>query len=125
MLKENPKLAMCEFYNGTTNPMCRATFLGHKNIVQLLLKFGADINKRSKDLRTPLMWASIRDNVSMIELLLEHSPDLLAVDAEGWNALDHAILKINYKAARLLTKAGLPRKKFEDYDGKTWRKYDI
>ena len=33
MLKQHPKLATCEFYGGVTNPMCRATYLGHKNIV--------------------------------------------------------------------------------------------
>jgi ankyrin repeat protein len=71
------------------------------------------------------MWAAIRDNVGMLELLLLNNPNLDAVDKDGWNALDHAILKINYKAARVLTKAGLQRRPFEDYDGKTWRKYDI
>jgi hypothetical protein len=47
LLKKNPKLALCEFYNGTTNPVCRATYMGHRNIVSLLVKYGADINKRS------------------------------------------------------------------------------
>jgi len=49
MLQKNPKLANCTFFNGTTNPMCRAAYLGHRNIMSLLLKFGGDINKRSSD----------------------------------------------------------------------------
>ena len=62
MLQKYPQLANCEFYNGTTNPICRATYLGHRNIVILLVKYNCDINKRSSDLRTPLMWAAFRDN---------------------------------------------------------------
>ena len=46
MLKKNPSLASCTFYDGTTNPMCRATYLGHRNILALLLKYDADINAR-------------------------------------------------------------------------------
>ena len=49
MLKKNPKLAICEFYGGTTNPMCRATYLGYRNIVSLLLKYGASVDKKSSD----------------------------------------------------------------------------
>jgi len=45
MLKKHNKLATCDFYNGTTNAVCRATYLGHRNILGLLIKYGADINK--------------------------------------------------------------------------------
>jgi ankyrin repeat protein len=125
MLKEQPKLVNCTFHSGTTNPICRATFLGHRNIVSLLLKYGADINMRSSDERTPLMWAAFRDNVEMIEMLLLNNPDLTAVDKDGFNALDIAIIRINFKAARRLSKAGMSRRPMEEYEGKTWRKYDI
>ena len=70
LLKKEPKLAMCEFYGGVTNPVCRASYLGHRNIVSLLLKYGADVNKQSQDLRSPLIWAAFRDNTQMIEFLL-------------------------------------------------------
>ena len=46
-------------------------------------------------------------------------------DKDGWNALDMAIVRINYKAARILGKAGLQRRERSDYEGKTWRKFDI
>ena len=89
------------------------------------MKFGADVNIRSQDQRTPLMWAAWRDNVGMIDLLLEYKPDLEAVDKDGWNALDLAITRINYKAAKRLTELGLTRKDKEAYEGKCFRKYDI
>mmetsp|Transcript_6669 Transcript_6669/g.10718 ORF Transcript_6669/g.10718 Transcript_6669/m.10718 type:complete len:265 (+) Transcript_6669:98-892(+) len=125
MLKKNPKLANCEFYNGTTNPVCRATYLGHRNILGLLLKYDADINKRSSDQKTPLMWASFRDNTQMLEFLLENGADPTLTDKDGWNALDIAIIRINFQAAKLLCKHGIQRKTIEEYEGKTWRKYDI
>ena len=126
MLKKNPKLALCEFFDGTTNPVCRATYMGHRNIVSLLLKYGADINKRSSDSRTPLIWASFRDNLPMMTFLIESGADLNAVDKDGYNALDIAIIRINFKASKLLTNTyGMQRRDISEYEGKTWRKYDI
>ena len=126
MLKKNPKLASCVFYNGTTNPICRATYLGHQKIVALLLHHGADINSRSSDQRTPLLWATFRDNCQMISLLLANNADTSLVDKDGWNALDLAIIRINYQAARkLLKETDLELKPMEEYEGKTWRKYDL
>ena len=90
--------------------MCRATYLGHRNIVGLLLKYGADVNIKSHDGRTSLHWAAFRDNVQLIEFLLENGADRTLVDKDGWNPLDIAIIRINYKAARALTKAGCIRK---------------
>ena len=104
--------------------MCRATYLGHRNIVGLLIKYGADVNIKSHDGRTSLHWAAFRDNVQLIEFLLENGADRTLVDKDGWNPLDIAIIRINYKAARALTKAGCIRKEAQDYEGKTWRKYD-
>lgn len=125
MLKKNPKLALCEFYDGTTNPVCRATYMGHRNIVSLLIKYGADINKRSSDKRTPLIWASFRDNCQMMQFLVDSGADVNAVDKDGHNALDIAIIRINFQAAKFLTKLGLQRRELTYYEGKTWRKYDI
>ena len=70
--------------------------MGHRNIVSLLLKYGADINKRSSDSRTPLIWATFRDNIQMMTFLIESGADLNAVDKDGYNALDIAIIRINF-----------------------------
>ena len=47
------------------------------------------------------------------------------VDKDGWNALDIAIIRINFQAAKMMTKAGMTRRSLAEYEGKTWRKYDI
>lgn len=61
----------------------------------------------------------------MIEFLLQHNADMNIVDQDGWNALDIAIIRINFQAAKMMTKAGMTRRPMAEYEGKTWRKYDI
>jgi ankyrin repeat protein len=111
--------------NGTTNPMCRAGYLGLANMVSLLLKFGGDINLRSSDGRTALMWAAFRNNAKMTQFLLDHGSDVTLNDNQGWNALDIAIIKMNYEAALVLKKAGLEHKDKSLYEPHLWQKYDV
>lgn len=96
----------------TTNPICRAAYLGYPKLCSLLLKYGADINLRSSDGRTPLMWGAFRNNPKMCEFLLDNGADLTLEDNQGWNALDIAIIRMNYDAALSLRRRGLlPREK--------------
>lgn len=105
--------------------MCRAGYLGHTNVVSLLLKYGGDINLRSSDGRTALMWASFRNNGKMCDFLLDHNADIGLVDNEGWNALDIAIIKMNYESAIVLKRRGLVPRDQDFYVPHLWRKYDI
>ena len=100
--------------------MCRAGYLGLTNIISLLLKYGADINLRSSDGRTALMWSAFRNNVKMVKFLLEHGADITLVDNEGWNALDIAIIKMNYETALVLKRAGLEPKDKTFYEPHLW-----
>ena len=59
-----------------TNPMCRAAYLGHRNVAAILLKHGGDINIRSSDGRTPLMWAAFRNHHTLAEYLVENGAKL-------------------------------------------------
>lgn len=65
---------------------------------------------RSSDGRTALMWAAFRNNSKMVQFLLDHGADVTLVDNEGWNALEIAIIKMNYEAGILLKRAGLEPK---------------
>ena len=62
ILTDRPDLVNCPLVSNHTNPMCRAAYLGHINILTLLLSKGADIDIRSSDGRPPLMWATFRNN---------------------------------------------------------------
>lgn len=55
-----------------TNPLCRASYLGHKNICTILLKYGADINIKSSDGRTPLMWCAFRNNDDLAKYIMDN-----------------------------------------------------
>jgi hypothetical protein len=46
-------------------------------------------------------------------------------DNAGWNALDIAILKMNYESAIVFKRAGLVPKDKDMYEPHVWRKYDI
>lgn len=46
-----------------------------KDIIDLLLKYGGDINKRGINDWTPLHWAAANDDVKLIEYLLEKGAD--------------------------------------------------
>jgi hypothetical protein len=106
--------------------MCRCGYLGHKKVAALLLKAGADINQRSSDGRTPLMWAAFRNNEKMVNFLLDYGADMHLEDNFGWNAMDLSIIKMNYEAALALKRRGLlPREDIDMYRPHLWQKYDV
>ena len=90
------------------------------NIASLLLKHGADINLRSSDGRTAIMWAAFRNNAKMCEFLIMHGSTIDLQDNEGWNALDIAVIKMNYEAALIFKKKGLEAKDAEMYLPHLW-----
>ena len=75
VLITNPEIVNCELINGATNPICNAAFLGYNHIILLLIKYNADVNLRSSDGRTPLMWAAMRGHMTTMEMLLENGAD--------------------------------------------------
>ena len=124
-MQEYPDLVNAPLVENMTNPMCRAAFLGHKNIGAILLAKGADINIRSSDGRTPLIWCAFRNHDKFAQYLLENGAALDLEDNEGWNALDIAIIRMNYQVALLLHQVGLKPRDKEMYEKSLWRKYDV
>ena len=60
---------------------------GFKDVVELLLKAGADVNAKSKGGWTALMYASNNDRKDVVELLLKAGADINAKGKDGWTAL--------------------------------------
>ncbi len=58
ILEKDATLVNMKFNGGKTTPLCRAACLGLNAMVELLLKYGADINTPSSDGNTPVMWAA-------------------------------------------------------------------
>lgn len=81
-------------------PLGRAVINGDINLVKLLIKLGADINRQNKGGNTPLMLAminytlgSIHKNCKhkeVVEYLLQQGADLSKKDIKGRNVLDIA-----------------------------------
>ena len=100
--------------------MCRAAYLGHQNVAAILLKNGADINIRSSDGRTPLIWTAFRNHKRLAQFLLENGATTDAEDNDGWNALDIAIIRMNYEVALLLYNVGIKPRDTEFYKPNLW-----
>jgi hypothetical protein len=90
----------CKLVSGKTNPLCRAAWLGHQDIVQILLKYGAEIDTPSFDGKTAVMWSAIRHNMEMAVYLSEEcKADLQLRDNAGFNVFDICIYRLNYEMA--------------------------
>lgn len=70
---------------------------------RVLLGMGADPNLPSSN-HTPLMLAAQRNNIQIVELLVEYRASTRACNNEKLNALDIAILYGNYTIALYLVK---------------------
>ena len=53
-------------------PLTNAALRGHKEIAELLISKGADVNARDKSGFTPLNWASNQGHTAVVELLKMH-----------------------------------------------------
>lgn len=71
------------------------------------------------------MWAAFRNNSKMCDYLMENGADITLEDNEGWNALDIAVIKMNYEAAQTLRRKGLKPREKELYEPNLWHKYDV
>ena len=70
------------------NALLMATYGGHAGVIKILVGGGADIDaKDSVHGRTPLIWATIRDDPEIVEILLTAGADLNLADNQGSTAL--------------------------------------
>lgn len=84
LLKENPTAARGQGYGGST-PLMFAALYGDTRSISLLLRNGADPNKRNDAGATALLWAV--DDPEATRLLLEHGADANIRSADGLTPL--------------------------------------
>jgi ankyrin repeat protein len=90
-------------------PVQRAAMLADTTFLHLLLQAGASVNR--SDRATPLITATRRGSLPVVEQLLRAGADVNAKDKDqGWTALDFALAMGRDDIAAALTDAGADRK---------------
>uniref|UniRef100_A0A3Q0T3N0 Ankyrin repeat and sterile alpha motif domain containing 3 n=1 Tax=Amphilophus citrinellus TaxID=61819 RepID=A0A3Q0T3N0_AMPCI len=74
---------------GGWTPLMYASYIGHDNIVNLLLEAGVNVNATTAKGLTPLMLAASCGNESIAYFLLQQGAELELKDSRGWTALFH------------------------------------
>jgi Carboxypeptidase regulatory-like domain/Ankyrin repeats (3 copies)/Ankyrin repeats (many copies) len=101
---ENPN-GKDENYDNIT-PLFIAVENGNVEIVELLLNFGAKVNARDKQKRTPLMSLDDDATPELIELLVRHNVKLNLIDKEGDTVLILAAGVVDNQVLKALIDAG-------------------
>ncbi|XP_070533773.1 oxysterol-binding protein-related protein 1-like [Ptychodera flava] len=68
--------------NGWT-PLHLACYFGHKEVVELLLKYGADVNTVNQNGDTPLHRAAYTGRTEVVLLLIQYNADVTIINGEG------------------------------------------
>ena len=75
-------------------------------ITSLLKKDDTIINIKDDKGNTPLHWASMKDKVDTMKLLIDNGADIEAVDVDNWTALHYAAAFASLDAVNVLLEAG-------------------
>ncbi|KAK1946981.1 Caskin-1 [Phytophthora citrophthora] len=78
-----------EFANGFS-PLVLAASLGNVDLIQLLLRFGADVNFETSRGRTPLSEACIAQDPVIVKMLIDHRASVTHTNRQGRNLLQMA-----------------------------------
>jgi ankyrin repeat protein len=89
---------------GGVTPLMVASFKGHYRITEFLLSAGAEVEKKDDLGHTPLIWASMRDQLEIVKLLVRYGgANVNAVDVDLYTPL---ILTRSVDVARFLITEG-------------------
>lgn len=80
LLQANPKLVSAEFTGGGPDNDCPLLMIaadkGDKEIVDLLLRYGADVNAKNDDGEVALHYAALDGYTDIVQTLLDHNADV-------------------------------------------------
>jgi ankyrin repeat protein len=107
MLEQTPDLVHSHSPDGWTY-LHRASELGRRDVAELLLTFGADVNARARNglANTPLLCAVIGQHSDLVTLLLAHGADVNVRNTAGSTPLHKAAIGGNARLVRLLLAHG-------------------
>lgn len=84
-----------------TIPLCVAAARGHREIVEMLLSYGANIHACNLDWSSPLHMATFHGHVNIVRFLLQRNVNLNNSDQHGNTVLHLAATRNNFEAAVL------------------------
>lgn len=87
-------------------PLHLAVYNEHPEIVEMLLRYGADVNARMNNGQTPLFVASYFGDVRSMKMLIEHGAEVNVKDHLGNTPLHKAAEGDSPEAVKLLLKHG-------------------
>ena len=87
-------------------PLHASVYWGRRDIAELLLNKGADVNAKTKTGMTPLMLATFGGNPFMVELLLNKGADISASDSKTNTAISLAACRGHKEAMVMLMAKG-------------------
>ena len=108
LLEKDASLISARDTDGST-PLHCATWKGHRGVVELLLKHGADVNAKNNNDHwgtTPLHAAAHANQRAIAELLLAHGADVHAINLNGRTPLAETEFHKAKPVANLLKQHG-------------------
>ncbi|XP_073684338.1 poly [ADP-ribose] polymerase tankyrase-2 isoform X2 [Garra rufa] len=109
--KKHLSLETIDFKHPLTQEMAlhcvsKSPYPKRKQICELLLRKGANVNEKNKDFLTPLHLAAEKSHNDIIEVLVKHEAKVNAVDNLGQTALHRAAHCGHLQTCRMLLNAG-------------------
>jgi ankyrin repeat protein len=120
LVRDSPDLVFRKDEDGFT-PCSLAAANGYKEMAELLLASGADVNAKDNSESTPLHQAvaAREQHPDLVEMLIACKADVNAADTNGLTPLHYAALADNGKAAKLLLTHGAQLDVKDKVDGDT------
>ncbi|HUN26031.1 MAG TPA: ankyrin repeat domain-containing protein [Steroidobacteraceae bacterium] len=94
------------FADDAPSPLIEAAQAGNERAALALVARGANVNARSPDGTTALMWAAENDEVDLTRALLKKGADVAAVNLYGTSAMQQAAIAAYTPILKLLLQAG-------------------
>ncbi len=107
MLLASDKSLVAARDTDASTPLHCAVWKGHQQVVEALLKAGADVNAHNENDHwgtTPLHAAAHANQAAIAQLLIDHGADMNAKDREGRTPMFHTTFHKARAAAKVLEK---------------------
>ncbi|XP_004681011.1 PREDICTED: fibronectin type 3 and ankyrin repeat domains protein 1 [Condylura cristata] len=90
MIRDGCEVDVADTGSGWTPLMRVSAVSGNQRVASLLIEAGADVNRRDKDGKTPLMVAVLNNHEELVQLLLEKGADATVKNEFGKGVLEMA-----------------------------------